>query len=58
MAGLRKDEIVTLQVLKEKGVSNRAIARQLNVTEGALGYHLYRPTRIQLFLASSVYKRR
>ena len=42
VATLTKDEIVTLQVLKEKGQSNRAIARQLNVTEGAVRYHLHR----------------
>ena len=42
MAKLGKDEIVTLQVLKGKGESNRAIARRLNVSEGAMRYHLMR----------------
>ncbi len=42
MAKLTKDEIVTLQVLNEKGKSKRAIARQLNVSEGAVRYHLRR----------------
>ncbi len=39
MAKLTKDEIVTLHTLGQKGQSNRAIARQLNVTEGAVRYH-------------------
>ena len=39
MAKLSKDEIVTLQVLGEKGKSNRAIARQLDVSEGTVRYH-------------------
>lgn len=42
MAKLGKDEIVTLQVLKKKGESNREIARRLEVTEGAIRYHLKR----------------
>lgn len=42
MAQLGKDEIVTLQVLKQKGESNREIARKLNVSEGAVRYHLKR----------------
>ena len=42
MAPLGKDEIVTLQVLKQKGVSNREIARTLNVSEGAVRYHVKR----------------
>lgn len=42
MAKLTKDEIVTLQVLNQKGVSNRAIARRLGVSEGAVRYHLRR----------------
>lgn len=42
MAKLSKDEIVTLQVLHEKGKSNRAIARQLGVSESAVRYHLRR----------------
>jgi len=33
---------VTLQVLSEKGKSKRAIARQLNVSEGTVRYHLRR----------------
>jgi len=39
---LTKDEIVTLQVLAQKGQSKRAIARQLNVSEGTVRYHLRR----------------
>ncbi|MCH8830408.1 MAG: helix-turn-helix domain-containing protein [Planctomycetes bacterium] len=39
---LGKDDIVTLQVLIEKGESNRAIAKRLNVSEGADRYHLRR----------------
>lgn len=42
MAHLTKDEIVTLQTLSQKGQSGRAIARQLNVTEGTVRYHLRR----------------
>ena len=42
MAKLGKDEIVTLQVLKQKGESNRAIAKRLNVSEGTVRYHLRR----------------
>ena len=42
MSKLTKDEIVTLQVLNEKGKSKRAIARQLNVSEGTVRYHLRR----------------
>ena len=42
LAKLRKDEIVTLQVLKDKGESNRAIARRLDVCESAVRYHLRR----------------
>ena len=42
MAKLTKDEIVTLQVLNQKGESNRAIARRLGVSEGAVRYHLRR----------------
>lgn len=33
---------MTLQVLNERGKSNRAIARQLNVSEGTVRYHLRR----------------
>jgi len=42
LAKLRKDEIVTIHVLKEKGESNRAVARRLGVSEGAVRYHLRR----------------
>ena len=42
MAKLGKDAIVTLQVLKEQGESNRAVARRLGVSEGAVRYHLRR----------------
>ena len=42
MANLGKDEIVTLQVLKQKGESNRDIAKRLNVSEGTVRYHLRR----------------
>lgn len=42
MAKLGKDEIVTLQVLKEKGESNREITRKLDVSEGTVRYHLKR----------------
>jgi transposase len=42
LAKLRKDEIVTLQVLKEKGESNRAIAKRLGVSEGAVRHQLRR----------------
>jgi transposase len=42
LAQLTKDEIVTLQVLTQKGTSKRAIARQLNVSEGTVRYHLRR----------------
>jgi transposase len=36
---LRREEIVTIGVLAEKGQSNLAIARQLGVTEGTVRYH-------------------
>jgi hypothetical protein len=43
MAGqLTPEAIVALQVLKEKGQSNRQIARALQVSEGAIRYHLGR----------------
>jgi transposase len=43
MAGpLTPEAIVALRVLKEKGQSNRQIARTLQVTEGAVRYHLSR----------------
>jgi transposase len=39
---LRKDEIVTLQVLFEHGSTPSAIARELGVVEGTVRYHLRR----------------
>lgn len=42
MAKLTKEEIVTLQVLKNKGETNQVIAHRLNVTEGTVRYHLRR----------------
>ncbi len=45
LAKLTKDEIVTLQVLKDKGESNCAIAKRLGVTEGAVRYHARRATQ-------------
>jgi hypothetical protein len=39
MPCLSREEIVTIQVLSEKQVASRAIARQLGVTEGAIRYH-------------------
>ena len=42
MAKLSKEEIVTIDVLKEKGETNQAIAERLGVTEGAVRYHLRR----------------
>jgi FixJ family two-component response regulator len=39
---LTPEEIVTLRVLKEKGQSNRQIARTLQVSEGSVRYHLSR----------------
>lgn len=39
VARLGREEVVTIQVLTEKRVSNRQIARQLGVTEGAVRYH-------------------
>src|SRR4051794_12958737 len=41
MAGpLTAEKIVALRVLKEQGQSNRQIARILQVSEGAIRYHL------------------
>ena len=37
---LRPEEIVTMEVLQEKGVAKRAIARTLEMTEGAVRYRL------------------
>jgi transposase len=39
---LRPEEIVTIDVLHRKGVSNSEIARTLDVTEGNVRYHLRR----------------
>jgi hypothetical protein len=39
---LTPEEIVTLQVLKQKGQSQTQIAQALGVTEGAVRYHLRR----------------
>jgi hypothetical protein len=39
---LRKEEVVTVQVLAEKGQNHCEIARVLGVTEGAVRYHLRR----------------
>jgi transposase len=39
---LRREEIVTMQVLKERGETQSAIARRLGVTEGAVRYQLKR----------------
>src|SRR5688572_1894900 len=36
---LRPEDVVTIQVLSEKQVPTRAIARQLGVSEGAVRYH-------------------
>ena len=36
---LRKEEIVTLQVLRDKGLSFREIATTLGVSEGTVRYH-------------------
>lgn len=41
-ARLRKEEIVTLRVLSEKGESHSQVARVLGITEGAVRYHLRR----------------
>jgi transposase len=42
MPKLKREEVVTLNVLKEKGQSQSAIARTLGVTEGAVRYHVRR----------------
>ncbi|MDB4778271.1 IS21 family transposase [bacterium] len=44
MGKLNTEEIVTIQVLKQKGESNRAIARRLGVVESVVRYHLKRKT--------------
>lgn len=42
MVRLRQEDVVTISVLKDKGVPQRAIARQLGVTEGAVRWHVRR----------------
>lgn len=39
---LKKEEVVSLRVLKERGMKNTEIARTLGVTEGAVRYHARR----------------
>jgi transposase len=39
---LRKEEIVTIQVLAQKGIPKTEVARQLGVCEGTVRYHLRR----------------
>jgi IS30 family transposase len=39
---LRKEEVMTIEVLHERGCSNREIARQLGVNEKAVRYRLGR----------------
>jgi transposase len=39
---LRREEVMTIEVLHERGLSNRAIARQLGVHENAVRYRLSR----------------
>ena len=39
---LRKEEIVTIQVLAQKGVPKAEVARKLGVSEGTVSYHLRR----------------
>lgn len=43
---LRKEELVTLNVLADKGQSNGQIAHTLGVTEGAVRYHRRRQGRV------------
>lgn len=42
---LRPEEIVTIQVLHDKGVPNTEIAEHLGVTEGTVRYHIRRATQ-------------
>jgi len=42
MPSLRREEVVTIQVLSAKEVPSRAIARQLGVAESTVRYHLRR----------------
>ncbi len=37
---LKREEVMTIQVLHERGLSNRAIARQLGIGENAVRYRL------------------
>ena len=39
---LRREEVMTIEVLHERGMSNRAIARQLGIHENAVRYRLGR----------------
>jgi transposase len=39
---LRREEVVTIQVLSEKGANHCQVARQMGVSEGAVRYHLRR----------------
>ena len=39
---LRREEIVTIQVLAEKGQNHCEIARTLGISEGTVRYHLKR----------------
>ncbi|MEW5980639.1 MAG: IS21 family transposase [Acidobacteriota bacterium] len=45
MGKLGKEERVTLRVLHEKGMSHSEIARHLEVTEGAIRYHIQKKER-------------
>ena len=38
---LRREEIVTIQVLNEKGENNCQVARLLGVSEGTVRYHFW-----------------
>lgn len=42
VAKLNEEEIVTIRVLHSKGETNATIAQRLDVTEGAVRYHLCR----------------
>lgn len=39
---LREEEVMTIQVLRERGCSNREIARKLGIRENAVRYRLAR----------------
>jgi transposase len=45
MGRLRREEVVTIQVLKEKGQANTQIAQTLGITEGAVRHHVRRQGR-------------